>query len=80
MFHYNNGVEIKVGDVVLTGNKKPGRVIMLIHPGSKEAEDYSAPGGGILVEEDWGAASSLLLVTPPGTPEWDDLTYIRRRS
>lgn len=42
-----------VGDIVITGDKKQGVVELVIQPGSQESSDYSAPEGGILIEEDW---------------------------
>lgn len=77
-FHYSNGDIVKVDDVVRTGNKCVGKVVKIIQPLSPDAEHFNCPEGGILIEEEWKDAPSLLLLIPPDGSQWEDLLLFER--
>jgi hypothetical protein len=50
---YFNGIEIKVGDTVLYnfGNSKEiGIVTDVVQPGTSDAQDFSLPNGGVVIQ------------------------------
>ena len=76
VFFYRTGDEVRVGDKVRTGNHNLGVVKIVIEPGTRDAEDYSCPQGGVLIEEDWDGTPGLLLETPPDREQWEDLDLL----
>jgi hypothetical protein len=75
---YHDGVDVMVGDVVVTGNDKIGVVEKILSAGSDESLLYSCGDGGILIREDWSGKPGLL-VTSPTSDDWEDLDFRRRR-
>lgn len=71
---YSTGEEIHEGDEVrMEGRDQPGRVVKIVLPGTPDAESWSAPNGGILIE---GGGLGLSLTThPENDPE---LIFVRR--
>lgn len=79
VFHYADGAVVMEGDRVKPLNTPKGVILIIIQPGSAEAEDYGCPDGGVLVEEDWNGTPSLLLLEPPDGKHWDELVFISRK-
>ena len=78
MYRYSTGEEVRVGDCVLTaGGIRKGVVEKVIAPGTPDSMDYHCfTTGGVLINEDWGGKSSLLLTSP--TFEGEDLIFVER--
>jgi hypothetical protein len=70
-YHYSDGREVVINDVVLAPRNKSARVKIILEPDSSLAHAYSSPIGGIVLEFDDGDVQVW--------PEADeDLQFIRR--
>lgn len=78
LIQYDTGTEVKLGDVLITGNGKRGVVKLIIYPGTTDAQDWSCPEGGILIEEDWDGTPSLLVIPNRPKGDWEDMKFVRR--
>jgi hypothetical protein len=76
--HYSNGLEIKLGDIVITGNQNKATVVKLIAADSIDAQHYSLPLGGILLLEEWPKAEGLVSIGSEQTWEIEHLEFISR--
>jgi hypothetical protein len=78
-FRYNTGDEVLEGDFVIGAGGRPGRVVMIIQPGTSDANDFDCPDGGVLFMEVWGdGQESHVLMTPPDGEYWEDIEFLRR--
>jgi len=78
MFRYKSGEPVEVGDVVITGNGKPGIVRRVLFPGTEAAKAFACPDGGVLIEEDWDGHKGYLAVPMSAWWEWEDVRFLRR--
>lgn len=78
MFKYDTGEDIRLGDLIITGNGNPGFIKLILQPGTQESQDWSSPEGGILVEEDWNGQTGLYVLPLCHQADWEDLTFVRR--
>jgi len=84
MFRYYTGEEVRVGDVVLTGNVTPagnkvrGVVEQIILPGTREAQAYLCPEGGLLIKEDWDGESGYIVFKADEITEPGELIFVGR--
>lgn len=77
-FYYNTGEAVQLHDKVLSADR-PGSVVMVIQPGTRESRDYSCPStGGVMIEEDWDGGNNLMLMEPPDRDQWEDLEFVSR--
>jgi hypothetical protein len=74
---YYFATEVRIGDIVYTGNNKLGVVEKIIDVGSQDAIDYACPIGGVLIKENWSGQESYLVIPKYG-PEWEDMCFVRR--
>lgn len=74
--NYESGQDVRVGDVVAIRGSDGivhGVVVLVIAPDTRDAADWSAPKGGILID---GAGLGLSLTTEPHDDA--DLVLVRR--
>jgi hypothetical protein len=76
MFYYFE-TEVRIGDIIATGNRKLAIVEKIIEAESQEAADYACTQGGILVKEDWEGRENYLFI-PKYSAEWEDMKLVRR--
>ena len=79
MFFYHTGEEVRKGDLVLWGLRR-GIVEFILIPNTKNAEDFDAPDGGIMLLVDWeGNDKNSIMETPDGEGIFDeDLEFVER--
>lgn len=72
-FKYASGEEIKVGDIVRehAAAAQTDRVECVLLPGTRAAEDYYCPDGGIMLEISG-------TIYPCGSEGWEDIEFIAR--
>ena len=71
MFRYQTGEDVQLGDEVVTALDRPGVVIVMMLPGTPDAQDWACPGGGLVVEEQWDDTRGFLAVS------LDSLKYLK---
>jgi hypothetical protein len=75
-YKYSNGIELQIGDVVAmqrSDRQEEGTVVKIIQPNTPDAEAWSAPDGGILIEsEGLGLSLTTSLEQDP------DIIFVRR--
>lgn len=78
-FHYFTNEVVRLGDVVVSENGNPGKVVQIFQPGTQDAVDFQCEEeGGVMIEEDWDGTPGLMLMTPPDGQSWEDLEFVRR--
>jgi hypothetical protein len=73
---YLDGTEAQVGDILNVrgeGVDVPGVVLKIVLPQTKDAEDWSLPGGGVLIE-----GGGLGLFTTEHLEDDEDIVFVRR--
>ncbi len=68
-FHYYTGEIVRVGDRVRYAGR-PGVVKEIVYPDTELAQMFQAPGGGVLVTEDWSGCGCLAFLEPPDGLYW----------